>query len=135
MGRGIFVLPRCQHLIDRALAHVHQHVCVSEALYRAHLVALHRRYEAVDRLSSIILFEHLAIRNGRDAIIVELEPAGLTIGLDQREVVATVQVPRVNKDTVQSVYPRLRPVSSFIEELPEVNLEGKFVTVVDLWTT
>ena len=105
MWRRVLVLPRRQGLINRALANIHQHIRVRKALHGAHLVPLHRRYKAIEGLATVILFQDLTIGHGSHAIVVELEPPCLAIGLDQSEVVTTMEVSRVDENTVELVHP------------------------------
>lgn len=106
MWRRVLILPWRQDLINRTLANVHEHVRVREALHRAHLVSLHGWYEAIEGLAAVVLFQNLTVGHGSHAIVVELEPPCLAIGLDQSEIVATVEVSRVDEDTMELVNPR-----------------------------
>lgn len=132
MRRRVFVLPRSQDLVDSALTDVHKHVSVCKTLHRAHLVPLHGGNKTIEGFTAVILFQDLPISYWRNTIVVEFEPPCLAIGLDQSEVVTTMEVTRVNEDTVQLVDPGWRLVRRLVEELSEVNLEGKFVTIIDL---
>ena len=134
MSRRVFILPRCENLIQCTLTDVHQHVSVREALHRTNLVALHRWHEAVQRLAAVVLLQNLPVGHRRHTIIVELEPPCLPVGLDQRKVVTTMEITGVDEYTMQLVHPRLGLICSLIKELLEINLEGELVAVVDLWT-
>lgn len=132
MSRRVFVLPRCENVVDRALTDVYQHVCVCESLHGTDLVPLHRRYHTVVHLTAEVFFEDLPISDGCYAVVVELEPPCLAIRLDQGEVVSAMEVARVHEHAVQLVHPGVCPVRSLVEELAQVNFEGELVAIIDL---
>ena len=104
MGRRVLLPERRQDLVVQALADVHQHVRVREPLHGAHLSALtlllllllRGRDDRAEGLAAVVLLEHFLVRHGCHAIIVELEPPLLRVGLDERKVVATVEVAGVH---------------------------------------
>lgn len=106
MGRGILFCEGWQHLRNLALADIDQHVRVSEPLHRPCLVSLESWHNAVQRLATIVLFQHLTIRHRRHPVVVKLEPSCVVIRLDESEVVAAVEITRVYKHTVKLVDPR-----------------------------
>jgi hypothetical protein len=131
--RSVFFGEWCQDLIDCGLADVHQHIGVCKPFHRPDLVPLCLRDNTVQRLSTIILLQNLAVRHRRHPIVVEFEPPGVSVWFDESEVVPTVEVAGVNEDTVEVVLAGLGPVSRFVEEFVEVDFEGEFEAIVDLW--
>lgn len=83
----------CEDFVDSALADVHQHVRIREALDGPELLIPRLdRGIPIGRFATIVIFEDLLVCYGCDAIIVILEPSGLSIGLDKSEVVSAVQI-------------------------------------------
>lgn len=132
MRRCIFFLERCQYLVDRNLANVHQHVSVRETLHGANLIALQRLWNAVQRFATIVLLQHFAISHRSHTIIVELEPSRVAIWLYQSKVVSTIHVTGMDQDTMQLVYPVLRLGWALVDKFSEIDLEREFVAIVDL---
>lgn len=133
MRRSILLSERRQHLVDRLLTNVHQHVGVRKPFHCPDLIPLRLRDNAVQWLSAVVFLQNLPVRHRSHPIVVEFEPPGLPIWFDEREVVSTMEVAGVNEDTVKLVFPRFGPVSRLVEEFIEVNLEGEFEAIVDLW--
>lgn len=120
-----------------ALANVNEHVSVREALERAGLerglgrgrVLLPIREQA---LAAEVVLEHLGVRDGHDAVVVEPEPASVDRGLDVHKVVPAVHVARVHEHAVQLVIVRLGTVRLLVQVRLEINLERVLIAVVDL---
>jgi len=132
MRRCILVLERCQYLVDRNLADVHQHVSVREAFHGANLIALQRLWNAVQRFATIVLLQHFAISYRSHTIIVELEPSRVAIWLYQSKVVSTIHVTGMHQDAMQLVYPILRLGWALVDKFSEIDLEREFVAIVNL---
>lgn len=45
---------------------------------------------------------------------------------------SAMEVTRMNENTMKFINPWLRLVSSIVQELGKVNLEGEFVSIIDL---
>jgi hypothetical protein len=57
------------------------------------LIALQSRRNTIKNFSPVILLEHLAVCNGCDSVIVELEPPTGSIRLYTSEIVTPVEIP------------------------------------------
>lgn len=132
MRRCILFFERCQYFVDRSLADVYQHVSVREALHGAHLIALQRLWNAIQRFTTIVLLQHFAVGHRSHTIVVELEPSRVAIWFNQSKVVTAIHVTGMHQDAMQFVYPILRLGWTFVDELSKVNLEREFVTIVYL---
>lgn len=95
-----------QHFIDLALADIDQHVRIGEPLHRPCLVSLKSWRDTIQRLTTIILLQHLTVSHRRHPIVVKLEPSGLVIRLDESEVVTAMEITRVDEHTMKLVDPR-----------------------------
>lgn len=107
MDRSILLSKWCQHLVDTRLADVYQHVRVREPFHRSDLIPLQRLRNAVQRLTTVVLLKHLPVCDRRDAVIVELQPAGLAVRLDKCKVMTAMEVAGVHEHAVKLVHPRL----------------------------
>ena len=132
MRRSIFLGERRQHLVDRLLTNVHQHVGIRKPFHRPDLIPLCLRDNAVQWLPAIVFLQNLPVRHRSHPIVVKIEPPGLPIWFDEREVVSTMEVTRVYEDTVKLVFPRFGPVSRLVKEFIEVDFKGEFEAIVDL---
>ncbi len=105
-ARRILGRHRLEHLVDVAFANVDEHVGVGEALHGAHgrTGADLCCGMAVGDFAAEVVFEHLLLGDGRDAVVVELEPVAISLGLEQGKVVTAVQVARVDEDAVQPYF-------------------------------
>jgi hypothetical protein len=114
MWRCDLIIPRRQHKIRLRLTDIDQHIRIREPLHRAYLSTLRGGQSTMQRLATKVLFRHLLIRHRCHAVVIELEPARLPVGLDVRKVVTAVQVTRVDEDAYEFVYPRFRPVCGLV---------------------
>ena len=92
MRRRVRLLERRQHSARVRLLDVHQHVGVGKLFQAARLLALVLLRRQAIAVPAVIVLEDLLIRDGRDAVVVKLEPPAVLFRLDQREIVAAVQV-------------------------------------------
>ena len=100
-----------EDIVDSALADVHQHVRIREALDGPNLLSpCLDRSITVGRFATIVIFKDFLVCHGCNAIIVKLKPSGFSIGLNQSEIVSAVQIARVDEDAVQVVEVRFRSV-------------------------
>lgn len=90
----------CENFIDSRLPNVYQHVSIGKPFHGSHLIALRWRQKTIQSLSTIILLEDFFIGHGCNSIIVKLQPPSIPIGLDESEIVATMQVSRVDENPV-----------------------------------
>ena len=133
MSRCISLGEWCEDIVNSALADVHQHVRIREALDGSELLIPRLdRGIPVGRFATIVIFKDLLVRHGSNAIIIILEPFSLPIRLDKSKVVSAMQIARVNEDAMQAVEVRFGPVRGLVQVLLEVDLEGEFVPIVDL---
>lgn len=132
VGRCILLLERREDLVHHTFANVDQHVCVGEALHGPYLIPLHWRNKTIEWLSTVVLLKNLAIGDGRDAVIVELQPPSVVVRLDEREVVTTMKITGMYEDTVELVHPWLGPVRCLVQEFTQVDFEWELVTIIDL---
>jgi hypothetical protein len=80
-----------EDFVDSALADVHQHVRIREALDSPDLLILCLDGGiSISRFATIVIFVDLLVRYGRDTIIVKLEPSSFSIGLDKSKIVPAV---------------------------------------------
>ena len=129
---SVFLGERGQHLIDRCITDVHQHVGVREPLHRPNLIPLCLGDNTVQRLPTVVLLQNLPVCHRRHPIVVEFEPPSIPVWFDEGEVVSAVEVTRVYEYTVKLVFPRFGPVGRLVEEFVKINLEGEFEAIVDL---
>lgn len=101
MWRRVVLREWRKNLVDGYFPNIYQHVGICEPLHCSNLIALWC-WDTIQTqgFSSIILFENFLIRHRCHSVIVELEPSGVTVGFDESEVMATVQVARVDQDTM-----------------------------------
>lgn len=136
--RGVRLAEGEEHLVEIALADVDEHVRIGEALGRASGVAggvgvrVGGRVGQARDLAAVVVLEDLLVRDGRDSVIVVLEPLAVLLGFDESEVVAAVEVAGVDEDAVEFVDIRAGSVGVLVEVLAEVELERELVSVVDL---
>lgn len=137
MGWNLLSRDGGEDLRDLGLADVHEHVRVGESLHRSLGRRLGRRVDsAVDEaLSSVVVLEHLAIRDGDDTVVVEAQPSAIGRGLDVDEIVATVDVSRMDEDAVELVVVALASVGFVVQVLSQVDLQRVLISVVDLRIT
>jgi hypothetical protein len=133
MVRRVGLRKRRQDSRQLGLLDVYQHVGVGKLFQTPRLLSLMLGHQTIDRVATIIVLEDLFVRHWCHAIIVELEPPSVLLGLDERKVVPAVQVARVDEDTVQ-VIPVVLVLGGrrVVQELAEVDGEGEFVAVIDL---
>jgi len=130
--RNILLGEGGQDFIDRCLADVYQHAGVREPPYCLDLVPLCSRDDTAQRLSTIISLQHFPVRHRRHPLVVEFEPSGMPVWFDESEIMSTVEITGVHKDTMKPVLPGFGPVSSLIEEVVKINFQGELEAVVDL---
>ena len=132
MRRSIVLDEWRQDLVDPRLVDVHQHVGVREPLHRPDLIPLCLWNYAIQGLPAVVFLQDLPIRYRRDPVVIEFEPAGFPIGLNERKVVPTMEVTRVYEDAVELVFPRFGPVGCLVEEFVKVDFEREFEAIIDL---
>jgi hypothetical protein len=133
MRRGIIRSERFQNVIHSLVPNVNQHVRVGEALHRPGLLSLVGSNQTVVHVTTIVVLGDLLVGDRDDPIVIVLEPPSVLLGLDQGEVMASVQIPRMHEHTVQLVDLVLFAFIGFgIQELGEVDLKRELVAVVDL---
>jgi len=96
------------------------------------LIALQWRNDAIQRFATIVLLQHLAIGDWGNFVIIKLQPSRLSIRLDKCEIMSTISVSGVHQNTMQLVVPLLRAIGVLVQELREVDLKWKFMTIIDL---
>jgi hypothetical protein len=100
MGWSIIFLERGQHFVDSSLSYVYQHVRIGKPFHGANLVALQSRGNTVQGFSTIVLLKNLLVGDRRHSVIVEFKPSCFAVGFDEGKVMPTMEITRVDENTV-----------------------------------
>lgn len=133
MSWSVVLREGCKDLINSSLPNVYQHVSIGKPFHSSRLIALQWRQKTVQNFSAIILFENFFICHRSNSVVVELQPPSIPVGLDESEIVAAMQISRVDENTMQLVYPVLILFGdSLVNIVCKVDFKGELVSVVDL---
>jgi hypothetical protein len=77
-------------------------------------------YHTVEHISTVVVLQDLLVGDRGNTIVIELEPSSVFLGFDQGEVVSTVEITRVDQDTML-VHVRHGLISLLVEVLGEVD--------------
>ena len=129
---NILLGERGKDFIDCHLADVYQHAGSRKLPHRLYLIPRCLRNNSVQRISTVVFFQHLPVSYGRHPLIVEFEPPALSLWFDESKVPSTVEVARVYEHAMKLVLPGFSPISRLVEELVKVDFEGEFEGIIDL---
>lgn len=133
MSRSVLLGKGCENFVDGGFSDIHQHVRIRESLHCPDLIALLWCRQTIKGLSAIVFLKHFLVSDWSHSVIVEFEPSGIPIRLDESKVMSAMQISGMHEYAMQFIDPVLILFwDGLVDVVLEVNLEREFVTVVDL---
>jgi hypothetical protein len=88
--------------------------------------------KVAQHVTTVVVLRDLLVGDRGNPVIVVFEPSTVLLRLDEREVMAAMQITGMYENTMKFVHRRWWSLLFIVQELGQVDGEGELVAVVDL---